>query len=218
MKKLCVFDLDGTLVDSIGDIAAAVNRSLEKMQRPPHPQEAYYSMVGNGMEMLCRRAIGEATEAEVATLVKLYREDYLCHCCCDTTVYPGIHDLLRELDSLGICMAIFSNKPQEQTEEVLQNLLGDIPFSVVIGGGSGYPTKPDPTALWAILEETGVKPEETWYVGDSDVDAELGKAADVPTIGVLWGFRGAEELQSAGADYLVKSVEELRKILLEDEI
>ena len=113
MKGLCVFDLDGTLVDSIEDIAAAVNASLEEMQKPIHPVDAYYKMVGDGMEMLCRRALSGGTEEEVKELVSRYKARYIKNCCNHTKTYPGIETLLSALAEEDTGIAILSNKPQE---------------------------------------------------------------------------------------------------------
>ena len=214
MKGLCVFDLDGTLVDSIEDIAAAVNASLEEMQKPIHPVDAYYKMVGDGMEMLCRRALSGGTEEEVKELVSRYKARYIKNCCNHTKTYPGIETLLSALAEEHAGIAILSNKPQEQTQEVVETLLSDIPFLEVIGQSERFPKKPDPAGLNYLIEKAGVSKEQVWYIGDSDVDMYLGNSVNVNAIGVAWGFRGEKELKDAGAKEVFQTANELQTFLL----
>lgn len=214
MKRLCVFDLDGTLVDSVLDIAAAVNQSLTEIGKPTHEVKEFYRMVGDGMDTLCRRALADGTEAEVQTLIARYRERYLKNCCVLTKPYHGILTMLSRLAENGIQLAILSNKPQEQAERVVASLLGEERFFAVVGQSERFPQKPDPTALCYVMREAKVEVAEVCYVGDSDVDIMLGKCVGVQTVGVAWGFRGSEELSSAGADVIVNSAEELTELLL----
>lgn len=213
MKKLCVFDLDGTLVNSIYDIAEALNASLASMGKPIHPIEAYYQMVGDGMELLCRRALPDGTEEELQTLIYLYKERYIKNCCVLTRPYDGILELLAQLNKEDFGIAVLSNKPQEQTERVVSALLGKIHFFDVIGQSERFPKKPDPMALYYLIEKSGVSQDDVWYIGDSDVDIHLGKSAKVKTIGAAWGFRGSEELHSSGADWVVDSPMQLKGLL-----
>lgn len=217
MKKLCVFDLDGTLVNSVYDIAAALNASLEEMNLPGWPLEEYYRMVGDGMEMLCRRAIPGGTETQVQALVSLYKQRYQRDCCVLTRPYEGIPELMEKLRQQGILTAVLSNKPHEQTLKVVATLLPKADFFAVRGQSAEFPRKPDPAALHALMELAGVQPCETVYIGDSDVDMILGKNAGVETVGVSWGFRGVQELNTAGACAIAHTAEELEKLLLAEE-
>ncbi len=217
MKKLCVFDLDGTLVDSVTDIADAINRSLRKMNKPEHPVDAYYKMVGNGMEMLCRRALPDGDEEEVSKLIQYYKEDYLANCCVNTRVYPGLKEMLGVLADQGIQFAILSNKPQEQTEVVVKKLFPDICFQDIIGSGERFPRKPDPTALMYLMEHLGYQHDEVFYIGDSDVDMILARNTDVSGIGVTWGFRGRQELEENGATLIAQDAKELLNCILKEE-
>ncbi len=214
MKRLCVFDLDGTLVDSVIDIAEAVNRSLHKLGKEAHPVHAYYQMVGNGMEMLCRRALGHGTEEELRSLIQFYREDYVKNCCVNTAVYPGIQKLVFDLNSCGVKLAILSNKPQEQTNVVVETLFPQGMFEVVIGASSRFPRKPDSTALTWLIKHLDVALTDVVYIGDSDVDMQLAKNAGIQGLGVAWGFRGRNELEAAGASYVAENPRELEKYLL----
>ena len=211
-KKLCTFDLDGTLVNSIYDIAGAVNRSLEKMGKKTHKIEEYYRFVGDGMIMLCRRALPDGTEEEVNTLIQLYQEDYLKNCCVETVPYDGVPAMLEELKKSGMQLAIITNKPQSQTEEVVDKLLGKEYFSFIIGSGGEYPCKPDTTALETIEKELNIKKDEVWHIGDSDVDMRLGVNAGVSALGAVWGFRSEEELKGAGATAILHNIPELMVI------
>ncbi len=199
MKKLCTFDLDGTLVNSIYDIAGAMNRSLKKMGKKTYETEAFYRMVGDGMILLCRRALPDGTEEEVNALIQLYQEDYFKNCCVETVPYDGVLPMLKELKESGMELAIITNKPQSQTEEVVDKLLGREYFSAIIGSGGAYPCKPDTTALETVMKDLGIEKEEVWHIGDSDVDMELGGNAGISALGASWGFRGEEELKKAGA-------------------
>ena len=215
MYKLCVFDMDGTVVDSIADIAAAMNRSLEKLGYKPYGVEEYCHMVGDGMEMLCRRAIKSDDEKEVQKLIKLYKEDYFSHCCENSRIYDGMEEVIYALRKKGIRCAILSNKPDEQVKEISKKLFGADMFDEIWGYTPQFPVKPAPDSLLAMIERLGAKRHEVAYIGDSDVDVRLGKAAQVFTVGVSWGLRGEQELLKEGADAIVKTPEKLISILLE---
>lgn len=214
MKKICVFDLDGTLVDSIADIAAAVNASLRRMGKPAHPLEAYYRMVGDGMDLLCKRALGGESANEAEKLIALYQEEYLKNCCVHTQPYPGIPALLNKLRAQGIKLAVLSNKPQVQTDEIAARLFPAGTFFQVIGQSRRFPKKPAPDSLFHLLQSACYTREDAWYIGDSDVDMLLGLNAQVDNIGAAWGFRGSAELRAAGAAHIARNAAELEKIIL----
>ncbi len=214
MVKFCVFDLDGTLVNSIGDIAAAMNRSLLKMGHKTYTNEEYCKMVGDGMYVLCQRALAGACDEEVKRLVSIYKEDYISHCCEKTVPYDGMIELVKELNKNGISCAILSNKPHEQVMEIAGKLFSKDLFSNIVGHSEKFLPKPDPASLLDLIESAGFKKSETAYIGDSDVDIKLGKCADVFTVGVAWGLRGEEELLSEGAEKIAYNAEQLKSILL----
>ncbi|MBE5039378.1 HAD family hydrolase [Ructibacterium gallinarum] len=215
MKKICVFDLDGTLVNSIEDIAGAVNRALKQIGRAPYPVSDYRHMVGNGMELLMQRALKEGTRQELLLLTELYQKEYLSHCCENTKPYSGILKLLNQLKQHGFLLAVLSNKPQVQSEAVVSSLFPAHTFFRIIGQRAEFPRKPAPDSLFALLASAQASKEEAWYIGDSDVDIQLGYNAGVDTIGVSWGFRGKDELKNAGAKQIVDTPLELQKQILE---
>ena len=199
MTKLCVFDFDGTLINTIYDIAACMNFALSKMGKATHDVDAYYQMVGNGLDSLCRRALADGTEEEINLLKSVYKEKYMKDCCVFTKPYEGVQELLDGLQKRGIDVAIISNKPQEQIELIIKELLEFDAFFEIIGQDGRFPIKPAPDALHYLMEKTNVAKDEVWFVGDSDIDMLFGIAAGVRTIGAAWGFRGEEELSFAGA-------------------
>ncbi len=211
---LCVFDMDGTIVDSIGDIASAMNRSLEKLSHKTYTKEEYYHMVGNGMEKLCRRALPDAGEEEIQKLISLYKEDYLKNCCVDTMPYEGICEMLRDIKEEGVKIAVISNKPHSQVMAVAEKLFDMDLFYEIIGQSERFPTKPNPDSLIYLMDKLKLKKTEVVFVGDSDIDIRYGANAGVYTIGVAWGFRGEEELKSAGTNKIVYSPNEIKEVVL----
>ena len=218
MYKLCAFDLDGTLVNTISDIAFAVNRALRQMDLPVHEEDAYYRMVGNGMQMLCKRALPEdlrEDEEVLSTLIERYDSYYRAHCCDRSRAYPGIPELIRDLNRAGIRCAVISNKPHPQTQIVMQTLFREEDFFHIQGQSERFARKPDPETLLDCIARSGFSKEEIIYIGDSNVDAAFAKNAGVACIGVSWGFRGRQELEEAGADYIAETPEEILSFVTE---
>ncbi|MDO4567108.1 MAG: HAD family hydrolase [Oscillospiraceae bacterium] len=214
MYKLCAFDLDGTLVDTVHDIAAAANYGLEKMGLPTHPTESYYRFVGNGMQKICERALPEGRKDKTEELMKIYAERYMERCCELSEPYEGVRALLERLGEAGLCLAVVSNKPHEQTVRVVSHYFPGIEFFEVLGASERLPRKPQPEMLLSVIAKGGFLEGETLYIGDSDVDVLFAHAARVPCLGVSWGFRGRGELESAGAEYIVDSAAEIEAIAL----
>lgn len=210
MVKLCVFDMDGTFVDTLGDISAAMNRSLKHLGYSTYDDPAYKKMVGDGMRVLCERAIGTGNTDDIDKLVELYKNDYLKNCCVNSKPYDGMIELVRFLKENEIKTAILSNKPHDQTVEISDKLFGKDLFDEILGKKDEFPAKPAPDSLMYLIEKFNVKNSETIYIGDSDVDIKLSKAANVYSIGVAWGFRGESELSSEGADKVVFTAAELK--------
>lgn len=202
--KAVLFDLDGTLTNTLADIAAAGNHALRTSGLPEYPEEAYKGFVGSGVKVLAQRMTAsnpEKTEAVLSAYMAYYND----HNQDRTTPYPGIPELLRALAGAGLQLCVFSNKPHHQTEAVVRHYFPDIPFASVRGQMEGVPVKPDPAGALAAAAQLGVAPADFLYLGDTDVDMLCAVRAGMHPLGVLWGFRDAEELRAAGAEALLKT-------------
>lgn len=209
--RLIIFDLDGTLLDTIGDLAVACNAVLAARGLPQHTYEQYRRFVGNGIMRLVERVLPEAlrtpdTVAAVrADFVKYYTEHIDIH----TVPYRGIPELLAQLVRRDVRLAVASNKFQAGTEKLIRRFFPDISFAAVLGQREGVPLKPDPTVAEEILAATGVARARTLFVGDSGVDMLTAAAAGIRSAGVTWGFRDRAELLEAGAWRIVDRPEAL---------
>ena len=208
---MAVFDLDGTLVDSLTDLALSVNKGLKANGLPEHPVESYRRFVGNGRALLIKRAMGEASadEAKYNSVTEIFNSEYALHCNDNTASYDGCDALLEGLTDSGVLVAVLSNKPDEFIAEILGKIYPRRHFAEAWGQKPEYPTKPDGAALLAMLALHGVHREECVYIGDSDVDVYTARNAGVKMAGVSWGFRGKEELLGAGAPFVADSADEL---------
>lgn len=217
MRKLAVFDLDGTLLDTLSDLAGAANYALRELGMPLHEREAYKLCVGNGARVLMRRALPEEYRQDRQVLQKafeLFWEYYARHAQDETKPYPGIPELLRDLRALGVMLAVLSNKPDDSVQMLLPFYFPGV-FGLAFGQREGIPHKPDPGAVFEILRHFGAAPGEAIYIGDSAVDIETGKNAGLYTVGVSWGFRTKGELINAGADVIIDKPAELIKIIVD---
>lgn len=215
MKKLVIFDLDGTLLNTISDLGAACNHALTTMGYPGHPISAYNFMVGNGVRKLIERAEPDADQASVDTMLSHFREYYDEHCCDTTEPYPGIPELLADLTARGISVAVATNKYQSAAEKIIGHYFPDIPFAAILGQVAERPTKPDPSIVFAVLLEHPTPKSEVMFVGDSAVDMETARRACVSSVGVTWGFRPVSELRKAYADHVVSQPGEIFKLATE---
>ena len=204
--KAVIFDLDGTLLDTIKDIADSMNYVLSKYGLPQHSIEEYKLYVGDGsLNLVMRSAPGaQDTGPTFAQLESEYREEYLKRQAVYTAPYHGIAELLSTLVRRGVKIAVLSNKAHIATLEVMAHFFPDIEFDVIIGQRTGYPIKPDPSGVLEILNELGLTCEEALYIGDTGTDMQTAKAADVRAVGALWGFRDKKELEENGADVFAR--------------
>lgn len=210
MIRLTVFDLDGTVADTLADLAHAVNYALMSQGLPTYPVDDYRHFVGNGVDKLIRDTMGGAYTPEGAERAKEdFRAYYAAHCRDLTSAYPGMPELLQRLSDDGILTAVISNKPDPFVPGILSAIYPDHTFAYAWGQQKDVARKPDPEALNRLIALCGVKKDEVLYVGDSDVDVYFAHNAGVKVCGVSWGFRGAEELKKAGADVIVDTAEEL---------
>ena len=209
--KLIIFDLDGTLIDSLTDLALATNHALSLNGFPEHPADKYKQFVGNGLGKLIERALPpKRRNLSIQEQVKAdFLKYYSAHLNDHTRPYPGITELLDELEKCRIAVAIATNKPEPAAQAIVAKIFRDFPFSVVLGQTPERPVKPDPTIVYEIMKTTGASSTETLYAGDSGVDMQTAYHAAITAIGCLWGFRDAVELKSSGASYLVSEPSEI---------
>jgi phosphoglycolate phosphatase len=212
---LVIFDLDGTLIDSIGDLADAMNSVLESLSHPTHPRDNYRFFVGDGIEILVRRALPPEVvdQTDIADVVGLMRREYSTRWTATTRPFPEIPELLVQLHARDICTAVLSNKPDFPTREIVDELFADKPFKIVRGALDGVPLKPDPSSVLGIISELGQSPQQSVFVGDTAVDMATGVNAGMRSVGVTWGFRDAAELLEAGADHIINRPQELLPFL-----
>ena len=216
MKNLVIFDLDGTLLDTIEDLGNATNHALRTLGFPERKREELYTMVGRGITNLLRAALpaGCETEETVELMRKHFLAHYGVHLCDFTHPYPGSPELLERLTERGVRFSVASNKYQEGAETVVRHFFGRFPVLTILGQREGYPIKPDPGIVQLCIDAAGVTKEEVLYVGDSNVDMQTGLNAGVDTVGVTWGFRSRAELEAFGPLAVVDSPEELEAIIL----
>lgn len=216
MKKLIIFDLDGTLLNTIADLAHSTNYALNKLGYPIHEIEKYNFMVGNGIDKLFERALpeGEKSKENVLRVRKEFVPYYDVHNADDSRPYPGIPELLAYLQASGIQIAVASNKYQAATQKLIDHYFPEIHFTAVFGQREGVKVKPDPTIVFDILEVAKVTKEDVLYVGDSGVDMQTAANAGVTACGVTWGFRPRTELEEFSPQYIVDTAEEIKRLIL----
>lgn len=214
MKKLVIFDLDGTLLNTIADLADSTNHALKALGYPTHEPDQYNFMVGNGINKLFERALpnGEKTEENVLRVRQEFVPYYDRHNADKSRPYPGVAELLETLQTAGMQLAVASNKYQAATEKLVAHYFPNIRFTAVLGQREGIPVKPDPVIVRDILQIAKVQKEETLYVGDSGVDMQTAINAGVTSCGVTWGFRPRNELESFHPDYIVDNAEEIKPL------
>ncbi|MCU0727314.1 MAG: HAD family hydrolase [Planctomycetes bacterium] len=211
--RAVIFDLDGTLLDTIGDLADSVNAVLARFGLPGHPEDAYKTMVGDGVANLMRRALpgDRRGDEEVVRLgVAAMREEYARRWDARTRPYPGIEEMLAGLD---VPSAVLSNKPEDFTVLAVRRFFPHHPFTAVRGARPGEPVKPDPAGALALAAHMAVVPAEILYLGDTNTDMRTATAAGMYQAGALWGFRGAAELSASGARTLLARPEDLLALL-----
>ena len=209
---IVIFDLDGTLLNTIGDLAASVDYVMRSRNLPEHTDAEYRQMVGGGIKRLVERALPaelSANEAYVEECVAQFRRYYVDNIDRHTVPYEGMHDLLHRLRREGVQVAVASNKFQHGTDRLVAKFFGDVDFVAVEGNREGVPLKPDPAIVNNILAKAGVERSRAVMIGDSGIDIRTATAAEIDSIGVAWGFRFANELYHAGAKRVVTTAAEL---------
>lgn len=211
-KKLLIFDLDGTILNTLEDLADAANHVLAQHGFPTHPVDAYRYFVGNGMPTLIQRILPEAYKSGSVydSCFKEFLDYYTVHMHDKTHVYEGLTETLETLQVRGIQLAVATNKVHSALAPLMANFFPTIRWQALFGQRQGIPVKPDPQIVYDILEATGCTKEETLYLGDTCVDMETAHRAGLKAIGVLWGYRPCTELEEAKADVII---EQPRQIL-----
>lgn len=201
MIRAVLFDLDGTLTDTLADIADAMNRALRLHGLPEWPLEAYRYLVGDGAKKLAERAVRDRQELALS-VQRAYQAYYETHTLVKTRPYDGVPELLRTLQEMGLKLAVFSNKPDADTKGVVAHFFPEIRWAAVRGQVEGVPVKPDPTGALAVARAMDVPPDEVLYLGDTSTDMQCALNAGMYPVGALWGFRTAQELEESGAAVL----------------
>jgi phosphoglycolate phosphatase len=201
MPRAIIFDLDGTLVDSLEDIGAAMNEALVEQGHAPHPLEDYRRFVGDGVHGLAERALPASGDRDAT--VALFRRRYAARLLATTRPYGGIPELLDALVARGVPMSVVTNKPEPAARELMMRLFARWPWAAVVGDRPGLPKKPDPTGALEAARAMRVAPADTLFLGDTDTDMRTAHAAGMVPVGALWGFRPRAELEAARARHLI---------------
>lgn len=204
--KACIFDLDGTLTNTLESMTYSVNLTLKEMGLSQITKDQCRMFVGNGARVLIEESLkvsGDPKASRIEEGMKIYGRIFDQNCTYHVTPYEGIPEMLKALKDRGIHLAVLSNKPDRQTVKVVKEIFGDNIFDYAQGQKDGIRRKPAPDGVWYLMEQMQVSKEECLYIGDSEVDAATGKNAGLKTIGVLWGFRDRKTLETAGADHLL---------------
>ena len=212
MKKAVIFDLDGTLADSLESIWYCSNYAIGTCGFPERPLEKYKVFVGNGADTLIRRCLVYSGDLECSCFEKAflqYKMFFKENCMYHVKPYEGIVETLDSLKKAGVKLAVFSNKPHERTIDVVESLFGKGYFDEILGHSDKFPKKPNPQGVFHLAQKMGIAMEDIAYVGDTGTDMETGKGAGAFTIGVLWGFRDREELEKFQADVVIEHPKEL---------
>lgn len=216
MYKACIFDLDGTLTDTVESLTYSVNATLKEMKLGQITEEQCKAFVGNGARKLIEeslKAVGDKNASKIEPAMEAYGRIFKEGCTYHVKPYEGIVEMLTELKQRKMKLAVLSNKPHEQTQKVVKTFFDDDVFLRVQGPQEGVPRKPDPTGLLKLLEYLQIDKEECLYIGDSEADMKVGNAAGIDTVGVSWGFRAKEVLRAHSATYIVDRPEEIISIV-----
>ena len=213
--RAVLFDLDGTLLDTINDISNSMNSVLDRFGFRGHGRDAYKYFVGEGIDTLVRRALPQnhRDDATVTQCVSAMIEAYEMKATKNTRLYPVISELLDALNAREVHMSVLSNKPDGPTKSIVSSLLSAWKFDAVVGSRPSTPLKPDPKAALEIASDMGIFPERFIYCGDTEIDMRMARAARMYAVGALWGYRTADELQASGAQTLIDKPVELLDLL-----
>lgn len=215
-KKLAIFDLDGTLLNTIGDLAACCNHMLAQRGLEQHSYDDYCHFVGNGVTRLVERALPEhlRTAEYIAEARRDFVEYYYNHIDAHSVAYEGVTEILECLTAAGVTLAVASNKFHTGTCRLIERFFGQFHFETIYGNRDGFPLKPDPAILQLIMSQCDATPENTYMIGDSGIDIQTATAAGVHSIGVTWGFRPRAELEENNAEHIADTPGQICDIIL----
>jgi phosphoglycolate phosphatase len=211
--KAVIFDLDGTLVNSLEDLADATNYALKLFGQQTYSTEAVKQMVGEGTRTLISRALGNENKGLIEPVLAKMLEKYVQICLNKSLPYKGLQEVVSELAKKKIKLAVLTNKDEKISQKIVSHFFNGL-FQIVKGTIEGVAVKPQPTAVLQVLAQLGVRPEEAIFVGDSKIDVQTAKAAGIKAVGVSWGFRGRGELIEAGADAVIEEPNQLLKLIV----
>ena len=215
MKRLMIFDLDGTVGDTGGTLAYTTNRCLKKLSFPELPEKNFNYYAGDGARKMLERAlrdVGDKKGEHLDELLELYWKEFETGCTMDVKSYPGLPHVLEQLKACGMLLAVCSNKAQPYAEAVIHKIYGDGLFDYILGERPGIPRKPDPAGPLKIADKLGVTPEECVYIGDTNTDMKTGANAEMFTIGVTWGYRERRELEELEPDMIIDHPQQLLEL------
>ena len=214
MIKAVVFDLDGTLLDTVPDIAAALNRALAALGLPTHEEKTVEAFLGGGIRDAVNKATPEGTDEEtIQRVLDLYRDDYVAHCTEKTALYGGVRDMVERFAARGIPMVVLSNKTEATAQKIIRHFFPDGEFRAVFGRVPERPLKPHTDAAKPVMDTLQLKPEEIAYAGDSNTDILFAKAVGMLPIATPWGYRSREELVEAGAKLIAEKAADIFDLL-----
>ena len=211
--KAVIFDLDGTLVDSLQDLTNAMNFALQKYGYPQHTKDECKLMVGNGLRNFCKRALPQDSQEVVDDLMRVMKGQYSNHFLDNTRPFKGIKEALDAIKGVGVSMAVETNKDENIAREIVKGIFGSNLFRTVRGGNNGIPVKPSPLTTLEILNEMQLKCSEVLFVGDSDVDINTAKAAGIVSVAVTWGLRAKNVLEDHCPDHIIDKPAQLLELL-----
>jgi len=211
--KAALFDLDGTLVDTLADLSTAMNFALKHLDQPTHTIDQCKAMIGSGLAMFAKRALDSNHQHLKDDLLVEMKQRYNLHCFEKTTIYPGISDALLALQNAGIRLAVVTNKDSDAALKIVEHFFGNDTFDHIAGAENGIAIKPQPQPTLDILTSMGLSPDQCLFIGDSDVDMQTAAAAQIRSVAVSWGFRSTAQLKDAGADIIIDSAAELLDLL-----
>lgn len=218
MKKLVIFDLDGTLLNTIDDLGTATNHALEACGFPTHSLSSYPFFVGNGVSKLIERALPDDRRGklDIERVRREFKAYYDEHCCDLTRPYPGVAAMLKELNANGVKLAVASNKYQQAVTHLISHFFPTVTWAAIKGQEGTRPVKPDPSIVFDILTDVPTAKADVLYVGDSGVDMETARRACVDSVGVTWGFRPLKELREYHAGYIATTADDITSLALAD--